>query len=98
MGHPLFQGRVDVNIQTRIVKMCGTPSNEELLRLRIPGGLEAGRPGVLADEVRQKHPSVQFGRLVESLVRWIPSQRLSATEAARHPFFTEEAPLPQRLR
>lgn len=35
-------------------------------------------------------PSVEALRLLRRLLAWDPSARISAAEAAQHPFFTEE--------
>ena len=90
LGQPLFPGESGIDQLVEIIKVLGTPTREQI-RTMNPNYMEHKFPQI------KPHPFSKVFRkadqnaitLIEQLLEYTPTQRLSAIEAMVHPFFDE---------
>ncbi|KAJ2377351.1 glycogen synthase kinase 3 [Coemansia sp. RSA 2607] len=91
MMQPLFPGESGIDQLVEIIKVLGTPSKEQI-RTMNPNYMDHRFPQI------KPHPFVRLFRnrasaealdLIENLLQYTPTRRLSAIQAMAHPFFDE---------
>jgi serine/threonine protein kinase len=90
LGQPLFPGESGIDQLVEIIKVLGTPTREQI-RTMNPNYMEHKFPQI------KPHPFSRVFRkadqhaitLIEQLLEYTPTQRLSAIQAMVHPFFDE---------
>ena len=91
--YPLFPGSNEVDQINRIHKILGTPSAEKLGKLREKGAshISFDFPQQKGIGIAQLIPNVQPDciDLIVKLLRYDSSERISAREALRHPYFKD---------
>lgn len=91
LGSPLFPGESGVDQLVEIIKVLGTPSREEIHAMN-PNYTEFKFPQIKAhpwSKVFSKRMPADAVDLVSKLLVYSPTQRSTALEAMRHPFFDE---------
>lgn len=91
LGRPLFQGKTDLEQLVEVIKVLGTPSKAQVTAMnpvqgefRFPALPKKPwplvlRPGTPADAIN----------LIEQLLVYVPTARLTAVQALNHDFFAE---------
>ncbi|CAG8456985.1 17518_t:CDS:2 [Acaulospora morrowiae] len=91
LGQPLFPGESGIDQLVEIIKVLGTPTREQIKTMN-PNYMEHKFPQI------KPHPFLKVFRdrtppeaidLIERLLEYTPSNRLTAIEAMCHPFFDE---------
>eukprot|EP01065_Artemidia_motanka_P005791 TRINITY_DN12802_c0_g1_i1.p2 TRINITY_DN12802_c0_g1~~TRINITY_DN12802_c0_g1_i1.p2 ORF type:complete len:366 (+),score=116.64 TRINITY_DN12802_c0_g1_i1:52-1149(+) len=91
IGQPLFPGESNVDQMVEIVKVLGAPSREEvdgMMRSFTDFRFPMLRPCGIERALRG-HTPPEGVRLVQSLLRFHPSQRMLCIQGCAHPFFEE---------
>lgn len=91
LGSPLFPGESGVDQLVEIIKVLGTPTREEIHAMN-PNYTEFKFPQIKAHpwaKVFSKRMPADAVDLVSKLLVYSPTQRMTALEAIRHPFFDE---------
>lgn len=91
IGRPLFAGESGVDQLVEIIKVLGTPTKEDILKMN-PNYNEFRFPQIKPHPwTKVFSPNVEPAAvdLVSSLLRYSPSKRATAVEALGHPFFDE---------
>ncbi|CAO3623341.1 unnamed protein product [Cunninghamella blakesleeana] len=91
LGHPLFPGKSPIDQIVEIVKIRGTPTTEQIEKMNpdyVKMQLPRVNPIPLTKVFRSKTPKEVLD-LLDKLIEYIPSQRITAIEALAHPFFDE---------
>jgi len=91
-GRPIFKGKDYVDQLNQILHYLGTPSNETLQRVGSPRAQEYIRslpysPGVPFAQLYPKANPLALD-LLSKLLAFDPSQRITCTEALRHPYLS----------
>ncbi|WJX50967.1 [pyruvate dehydrogenase (acetyl-transferring)] kinase [Trifolium repens] len=94
-GRPILPGKTEVEQLHRIFKLCGSPSEDYWLKLRLPHSTVFKPPHhyrrCVADTFKEYSSTAL--KLIETLLSVDPSQRGTAAAALKSEFFTSE-PLP----
>jgi hypothetical protein len=95
----LFSGGGVGQTKTKILQICGTPSNAELREFPITD-TGAGKPRTLNRKFMKSGTPLAPGlaEFIDLLLQWVPKRRMAAAKACRHPFFTKQDPRPERFR
>ncbi|KAI4322679.1 hypothetical protein L6164_022349 [Bauhinia variegata] len=91
-GRPILPGKTEVEQLHRIFKLCGSPSEDYWLKLRLPHSTVFKPPHHYrrcVAETFKDHPSSAV-RLIETLLSLDPSDRGTAAAALKSEFFTTE--------
>jgi serine/threonine protein kinase len=91
LGNPLFPGDSGADQLIEIIKILGTPSDEEIMAMNpshTPFKFPLINPHPWSKVFRQKASSEAI-HLVSSFLRFSPAERLDAFDALAHPFFDE---------
>lgn len=91
IGQPLFPGDSGIDQLVEIIKILGTPSKEQIKTMN-PNYMEHKFPQIKPhpfSRVFRKNTPTDVIDLIESILRYTPTSRLSAVEALSHPFFDE---------
>jgi serine/threonine protein kinase len=93
-GLPLFAGQTSIDQLVEIIRIRGTPTNEEVLAMN-QEYVEFKFPSVTPqtwDEVfegREKDDLTECCDLMNKLLQYSPVNRITCFEALAHPFFNE---------
>lgn len=90
LGQPLFPGESGIDQLVEIIKVLGTPTRDQI-RTMNPNYMEHKFPQI------KPHPFSKVFRkaeppaiaLIEKLLEYTPTERLSAIQAMVHPFFDD---------
>ncbi|KAJ1389756.1 Serine/threonine-protein kinase, active site [Sesbania bispinosa] len=94
-GRPILPGKTEVEQLHRIFKLCGSPSEDYWLKLRLPHSTVFKPPHHYrrcVAETFKEYPSTAI-KLIETLLSVDPAHRGTAAAALKSEFFTSE-PLP----
>ncbi|KAG6334931.1 hypothetical protein ID866_4148 [Astraeus odoratus] len=91
LGQPLFPGESGIDQLVEIIKVLGTPSREQIKTMN-PNYMEHKFPQIKPhpfNKVFRPRTAPEAIDLVQRLLEYTPTARLSAVEAMIHPFFDE---------
>ncbi|CAO3609621.1 unnamed protein product [Cunninghamella echinulata] len=91
LGRPLFPGKSSIDQIIEIVKIRGTPTTEQLEQMN-PDYTKQQLPRIYPtplSKVFRSKSSKEVLDLLDKLLEYIPSQRITAIEAMAHPYFDE---------
>lgn len=98
-GVPIFRGRDNQDQLLHIMRIIGTPDERTLRKIATEGGTESQNAG----KQYPRYPKIPFQQvlpkaspqaidLLERLLQFDPSKRITAAEALSHPYFTSSVP------
>ncbi|WBW72942.1 serine/threonine protein kinase Gsk31 [Schizosaccharomyces osmophilus] len=91
LGRPLFPGDSSVEQLVEIIKVLGTPTQQEITSMN-PNYVHHALPNVrphFLESILPKHVPKNVLDLLKSILVYVPSKRISAIEVLTHPFFDE---------
>lgn len=91
IGHPLFPGETSADQLIEIIKVLGTPKNEQILKMNKDYD-DFHLPDIKAVEwstiIKRPIPP-ELQDLLTKLFIYVPEDRISAIDALMHPYFDE---------
>ncbi|WWC97496.1 hypothetical protein V866_004379 [Kwoniella sp. B9012] len=96
-GEPLFPGKGEIDQINRIFQLLGRPNDElwpEYSSLPLVSKINPIGPMFSTLRQKFKHLTYEGHNLLSSLLCYDPKRRISAEEAGKHPYFSEN-PLPK---
>ncbi|KAK6904775.1 hypothetical protein I203_105591 [Kwoniella mangroviensis CBS 8507] len=96
-GQPLFPGKGEIDQINRIFQLLGRPNDElwpEYSSLPLVSKINPIGPMFSTLRQKFKHLTYEGHNLLSSLLCYDPKRRISAEEAGKHPYFSEN-PLPK---
>lgn len=90
LGQPLFPGESGIDQLVEIIKVLGTPTRDQI-RTMNPNYMEHKFPQIKPHPFNKvfRKASPEAIDLIDALLEYTPTQRLSAIEAMCQPFFDE---------
>lgn len=96
-GALLFDGYAEFQIKTKIMDLYGTPTAHELSENPIK--VDSGKPKrlrLIFSTIEGTLPGVTD--VIDGLLQWAPTMRLTAEAAGKMPFFATFGPAPESFR
>jgi len=91
IGHPLFAGETGVDQLVEIIKILGTPSKKQVMKMN-PNYKEMKLPQVKGSSLSKyfkNRTTPEAIDLLEKMLQYSPKERITAAEAMCHPFFED---------